>query len=128
VAPLALEVYDDGGLVTVLLPRAQPVPTSTYRAAQLGRVDVIMIDDGGGAYAGQLDAHSATSRPAFWQGRAHYICAPTLNPAARLVRIEFPAVAWTYREEPEPGGLSRIPDASTPGPRTFTVHRSAVTR
>jgi len=118
---LALEVYADGCLLTTLLQRARAEPMPHDRLARLGQVTVTMTDDRGGVYTGELYVGSSSSVPEFWQGRAQCACTPTLDPAARALRIEIPAVQWSYLDETEPGDLRWLPEEIMPGPWIYSV-------
>jgi hypothetical protein len=124
--PLALEVYTDGCLLTVLLQRAQSVSLPLGRFARIKQVDVTMTDDRGGVYMGQMHGHSGSSLPGFWQGRSQCACTPTLDPESRALHIEIPSVHWDYMEETEQGDLGRIPGEITNGPWIFFIQLPAV--
>ncbi|HKT37479.1 MAG TPA: hypothetical protein VJR48_03850, partial [Ktedonobacterales bacterium] len=100
---LALEVYADGCILTVLLQRDQPIQEHDdedihRRIPILGEVAVTMADDCGGEYTGAMAERGSSSQPGFWKGRGQFPCTPTLDPAAQELRIEIPAVTWQYME------------------------------
>jgi hypothetical protein len=126
---LALEVYADGCLLTVLLQRSlidSTPPDQVPRFGIFGNVTVTMTDDRGGVYTGFLHGSSGSAVADFWEWRAQFACTPTLDPAARALRIEIPAVQWSYREHTEQGDLLRVMDEMMPGPWIFSVRLPAV--
>lgn len=118
---LALEVYTDGCLLTVLLQRARSVQEPADQFARMETVEVTMMDDQGGAYTGELHGHSGSSWADFWQGRGQCICRPTLDPQARALRIEIPSIGWTYWKETEQGEMRTVPGELTKGPWIFSI-------
>lgn len=116
---LALEVYDDGCTLKLLLQRAHALPVSQQ---QLQHADVSISDDRGAAYVGDMSVLHGSCTPDSWQYQASYTFMPTLDPAARELRIEIPAVqvgaiGWArgHRDAQSPG-------ETTQGPWSFSVH------
>ncbi|HEU4782037.1 MAG TPA: hypothetical protein VFS83_01725 [Ktedonobacterales bacterium] len=121
---LALEVYADGCILTILLQRAQAVPAAHER---LGRIDVNITDDRGAVYAGHMsDLHGSFEPDAdYWEYRIRCTFTPTLDPGARELRIEIPSVqtgalGWAnaHRDAQSPG-------VTTHGPWRFSIQLPA---
>jgi hypothetical protein len=123
---VALEVYADGCLLTLLLQRARAEPDPRDPFARLGDATVTMTDDQDHVYAGQVHGSSAVSRLGFWDGRAQCAFVPTLDPAAGTVRIEIAAIQWTYALETAQGEQHWVHGDVTPGPWIFSVRLPAV--
>src|SRR6185437_15151444 len=70
---LALDVYDDGCQLKLLLRRAEAVPVS-YQ--QLQHADVNIVDDRGAVYAGDMSDLDGRFGPEFWQYRNTYTFMP----------------------------------------------------
>lgn len=121
---LALEVYEDGCTLTLLLQRAQAIPVSYER---LQHADVNITDDRGALYVGDLSNLHGSFGPDFWQYRATCAFTPTLDPAARELRIEIPSaqvggLGWlrAHRDAQSPG-------ETTYGPWNFAIQLPATT-
>src|SRR5262249_34078864 len=93
---VALEVYADGCLLTLLVQRIRAEPEPRGRVARLAEITATMTDDHDHVYVGHVQASSGVARPDSWEGRALYACTPTLDPVAEAVRIEIPQIAWHY--------------------------------
>lgn len=127
---LALEVYADGCILTILLQRDQPIREHDdgdihRRIPILGQVAVTMTDDCGGEYTGAMGERGSSSGPGFWKGRSQFICMPTLDPAARELHIEIPTVTWQYMEETEQEDIRKVPGETIYGPWNFTIQLPA---
>jgi hypothetical protein len=123
---VALEVYTDGSLLTLLLQRAPAAPDLREQFARLGEITVTMTDDHDNVYAGQLHGSSGSYRPGLWEERARCAFTSTLNPAARALRIEIADIRWHYAEETEQGEPRRVPGEVRNGPWIFSVRLPAV--
>jgi hypothetical protein len=118
---VALEVYADGCLLTLLLQRTRAEPDPRDPFARLGDITVTMMDDHDHVYAGQVQGSSGGARLGFWDGRAQCAFTPTLDPAAAAVRIEMAAIQWTYALETAQGEHQWVQGDVTPGPWIFSV-------
>ena len=117
---LALEVYADGCLLTVLMQRDQVASWMMGdRMAQPESAKVTMADDCGGAYTGRLDGLRSSTGLDFWQGRAECACTPTLDPAARELHVEISDVRWERWEETDQGELRRHEGEILDGPWVY---------
>ena len=123
---VALEVYADGCLLRSLLQRVCAEPDPRDQFARLGDITVTMTDDHENRYAGQLLGSSGSYRPGYWEERARCEFTPTLDPAARALRIEIAAIQWTYAEETAQGELHRVPGESRHAPWIFSVELPAI--
>lgn len=121
ITALALELYSDGSLLTILLQRAQPFPMPAYHYARLGQVGVTLKDDRGSVYSGQLHEHSGSSSQDFWEGRCQCAFTPILATEARTLQIEISAIHWIYMEETDQGILHKESGDVTTGPWVFSV-------
>src|SRR5690348_16451648 len=115
---LTLDVYDDGCQLKLMLRRAEAVPVSQER---LQHADVNIVDDRGSVYAGDMSDLEGRFGPDFWQYSNTCTFVPTLDPAARELRIEIPSVqtgalgwARAHRDAQSPG-------ESTHGQWVFTI-------
>ncbi|HEX5548798.1 MAG TPA: hypothetical protein VFX24_15420 [Ktedonobacterales bacterium] len=119
---LTLDIYDDGCQLKLLLLRDEAVPVSHQ---QLQHADVNVTDDRGAVYVGAMSVLDGRFGLDFWQYRNTYTFMPTLDPAARELRIEIPAVqtgalGWAnaHRDAQSPG-------ETTHGPWSFIVQLPA---
>jgi Clp amino terminal domain, pathogenicity island component len=122
---VALEVYADGCLLTLLLRRVRAEPDPRDPFARLGQITVTMTDDHDHGYAGHVQGSNGGARPGFWDGRAQCAFTPTLDPAAGAVRIEITAIQWTYALETAQGEHQWVQGDVTPGPWIFSVRLPA---
>lgn len=121
---LALEVYEDGCKLMLLLQRAQAVPVSHE---QLQHVDIDITDDRGTKYVGDLGVLHGSFGPDFWHYRVTCTFMPTLNPAPHVLRIGIPSVqvdalGWVlaHRDAQSPGETKY-------GPWNFSIQLPAAT-
>lgn len=120
---LALEVYDDGCKLKLLLGRAEALPVSQQ---QLQHVDINITDDHGAVYGGDASDLDGRFKPDSWQYRVTFAFMPTLDPAARELRIEVPfvqtgALGWERGHRD-----AQLPGETAHGPWNFTVQLPAV--
>ncbi|HEY7779148.1 MAG TPA: hypothetical protein VIC85_02945 [Ktedonobacterales bacterium] len=123
---VALEVYADGCLVTILIQRARAEADPRDQLTRLGKITGTMTDDHDQVYAGKDHGSSGVSRLGFWDGRAQCAFTPTLEPAAGAVRIEIAAITWHYAPEAAPGERHWVPGDVTAGPWVFSMRLPAV--
>ncbi|HEY1388457.1 MAG TPA: hypothetical protein VGF38_07925 [Ktedonobacterales bacterium] len=119
---LILDVYDDSCQLKLLLRRAEAVPVPHQR---LQHADVSVTDDRGAVYVGDMSVLDGRFGPDFWQHSNRYTFVPTLDPAARELRIEIPSVqtgalGWTRAHID-----ARSPGVTTHGPWGFTIQLPA---
>jgi Clp amino terminal domain, pathogenicity island component len=126
VTAVALEVYADGSLLTLLLQRARAEPDPRFQFARLGGITVTITDDHDNVYAGWLHGSSGSYGSGMWEERAQCACTPTLDPAAGALRIEIAAIQWTYAEETAQGERRWVPGEVAPGPWIFSIRLPAV--
>jgi hypothetical protein len=122
---VALEVYADGCLLTILLQRVRAEADPRDPFARLGDINATMTDDHDNVYAGQAHGSSGVSRPPIWEGRAQCAFTPTLDLAAGAVRIEIAAIQWIYVLETAQGTQHSVQADVTPGPWIFSVQLPA---
>jgi len=122
---VALEVYADGCLLTLLLQRARAQPDPRDQVARLGQITVTMTDDHDHVYPGRLHGSSGFYQPGLWEERSQCAFTPTLDPAARTLRIEIAAIEWTYAEETAQGERRSMPGEVAHGPWAFSVQLPA---
>jgi hypothetical protein len=111
---LALEVYADGFVVTVLL-QATGQPGLTQGSPDL---PLAATDDRGGRYTSRMHGGSGGGDPQRWQWRLARSFTPALDPAARELRLEAAEFHWL---RPDPTQRTLTPASVVPGPWTFTV-------
>ena len=111
---LALEVYADGFVVTVLL-QAVGQPGLTQGSPDL---PLTATDDRGGHYTSRMHGGSGGGGPQRWQWRLARSFTPVLDPAARELRLEAAEFHWL---RPDPAQRTLTPAERVPGPWTFTV-------
>lgn len=120
---LALEVYADGCNLKLLLQRAEAVPVSQER---LQHADVNVTDEHGAVYVGAVSDFHGSFTADSWQYQVTFAFTPTLDPAARELRIEVPAVQTGALGWARAHRDARSPGETTPGPWNFTVQIPAV--
>lgn len=117
-----LEVYADGCLLTILVQIMSYTPHSGELSSELSWFTFTMTDDRGTSYTGTLHAIRSRTIGDLWQGRGECWCVPTLQPAARTLRIAIPELRWERREYLPEGGVKRVPSETTYGPQIFSVN------
>ncbi len=122
---VALEVYADGCLLTLLLQRARAESDPRDPFARLGAIAVAMTDDHDHVYGGHVHGSRGVSRPGFWDGRAECAFTPTLDAAAGTVRIEIAAIQWIYALGTAQGEFHSVQGDVTSGPWIFSVRLPA---
>ena len=113
-----LDVYDDACQLKLLLRRAEAVPVSQER---LQHADLNITDDRGAVYAGDMSDLEGRFGPDFWQYSNTYTFVPTLDPAARELRIEIPSVQTGAL-----GWARALIDPQSPGITTYSPWRFTV--
>ncbi len=111
---LALEVYADGFVVTLLL---QATGEAEFRQGSPD-LPLTATDDRGGRYTSRMHGGSGGGHPQHWQWRLTRSFTPALDPAARELRLEAAEFHWL---RPDPAQRTLTPASAVPGPWTFTV-------
>jgi hypothetical protein len=85
-----------------------------------------MTDDHDNVYAGWLHGSRGSYGSGLWEERAECAYTPTLDPAARALRVEIAAIQWTYAEETAQGERDWAPGEVAQGPWIFSIRLPAV--
>jgi hypothetical protein len=122
---VALEVYADGCLLTLLLERARAASDPRAPWSRLRDVTVTLTDDHDTVYAGHVQGSSGALRSDVWLERAQFAWTPSLDPAAGEIRIEIPTIQWTDADDTAPGERHGVPGAVAHGPWIFSIRLPA---
>jgi hypothetical protein len=125
VTAVALEVYADGCLLTLLLQHARAASDPRDQGARLGDITVTLTDDQDTVYAGHVHGSTGVVRSDVWLERMQCAWTPSLDPAAGEIRIEIPTIQWTDADDTAHGERHGVPGAVAPGPWIFSVQLPA---
>ncbi|MDP9375954.1 MAG: hypothetical protein M3Q65_26595 [Chloroflexota bacterium] len=120
VLALALEVYQAGFVTTFQIQAvgAGPDLGDADDAERSPRLALMATDDRGGHHTGQPYEGNGFGQGRDWQWRGAYRFSPTLDPAARKLRLVLAALTWA---RPDQVRRRVVPTPTVIGPWAFTV-------
>jgi hypothetical protein len=120
VSLLSLEVYKDGCLLLVLIQSHPAEFPPSGHMPEFADFPVLASDDRGGQYTVHPSLCGQLTEPKYREVRASWLWESPLDPEARSVRIEIPAVVWQVRIMDDTRQMQMIPGDHIPGPWVFT--------
>lgn len=120
VSLLSLEVYKDGCLLLVLMQSHPAAFPPSGQMPEFTDFPVLVSDDRGGQYTVHPSLGGQLQEPGYREVRASWLWTSPLNPAARTVRIEIPAVVWQLRIMDDTRQMQMVPGDHMQGPWVFT--------
>jgi len=125
VSLLSLEVYKDGCLLLVLMQSHHSKFPPPAQMSEFANFPVLVTDDRGGQYTVPPVLSGQLIEPGYREVRGQWLWTPPLDPEARTVRVEIPAVAWQLWIVDETRQMQVVPGDHIAGPWIFTFGVSA---
>jgi hypothetical protein len=120
VSLLSLEVYKDGCLLLVLMQSHPAEFPASGHMPEFADFPVLAGDDRGGQYRVHPSLDGQLTEPDYREVRASWLWESPLDPEARSVRIEIPAVVWQIRIMDGTRQMQMVPGDQVQGPWVFT--------